>query len=193
MFKYLVVIFLFSVLLGYFIGKFYPVVFGEKNENISKIDNEMGKTKDVEMSDSYVLETANLEEKLLPTAKLILEKTYGDCKHTVTSTVELPVEMYNLTEEQIREKYKDWTIKEFSKDNLILSKLENGLCNEHFVINSENGIVVVYKLDEDYNKSLYEKTNIYTEYLPEEDLEKLEQGIYVYGTYSLNSELENFE
>ena len=46
---------------------------------------------------------------------------------------------------------------------------------------------------EDYNKNLYEKTDIYTEYLPSQDIERLKKGIYVYTVKDLNSELENLE
>ena len=91
------------------------------------------------------------------------------------------------------EKYPDWTIKEFSKEKIVLYRLAQGLCNEHFVINDEDGVVVVYRLDEDYNKSLYEKTNIYTEYLPSEDIARLKEGIFVYTLLDLNTELENLE
>ena len=83
--------------------------------------------------------------------------------------------------------------KEFSKDEVVLYKLADGLCGEHFVINDENGVVVVYRLDEEYNKSLYEKTDIYTEYLPDQDINRLKEGIYVYTVSDLNSELENLE
>jgi len=139
------------------------------------------------------MQTASISEKILPTTKLILERKYKDCKHTVRSEVELPVEMVNLTKEEMTKKYPDWSIKEFSEKEVVLYKLVDGLCNEHFLISDENGIVVVYRLDEDYNKNLYRKTDIYTEYLTAQDINRLKEGIYVYTVSDLNSELENFE
>lgn len=61
------------------------------------------------------------------------------------------------------------------------------------MINDEDGVVVIYRLDEEYNKILYEKTDIYTEYLPAQDINRLKEGIYVYTVSDLNSELENLE
>lgn len=102
--------------------------------------------------------------------------------------------MINLTEEELEEKYKDWEIKSFSADEIILYKKMSGICGEHFVITTNNdNAVVVYKLDEDYNKEVYEQTDISIEYLATEDIQKLEEGIYVYGITSLNSALESFE
>lgn len=195
LFKYVILIFLISILIGYCIGKFYPIINSKQKGELNK--NVAGSEKSLEnletANKSKIIETANLDEKLLPTATLVLEKKYGDCKHTVKKESELPSEMANLTKEEIANAYKDWTIKEFSKDKLCLYKIVKGLCDEHFVINSNDGVVTVYRLDENYDRSLYEKTNIYTEYLSKEDLEKLEEGIYVYGVSDLNSTLESFE
>jgi len=189
--KYGILIFLFSVLVGYFIGKFYPLIMGATSKTI--IENVVGNVPEVGVSGEVIIKTANLEEKLLPTATLILEKKFEDCKHTIVTESELPIEMANLTKDEITEIYSEWAVKDFSKDSITLYKVEKGLCGEHFVINSENGVVMVYKLDENYDKTLYEKTDIYTEYLSEDDINKLSMGIYVYGLSDLNSILENFE
>ena len=185
-----------QLLYGFLLSKFWPEISGSdiKQEAIAKenyitINTIEGKTRNT----VGVMQTASIDEKVLPTTKLFLEKKYQDCKHTIKTEVELPVEMVNLTKEEIEDTYPDWTVKEFSKDEIVLYKLLPGLCNEHFVISDDNGVVVVYRLDEDYNKSLYEKTDIYTEYLPDQDINRLKEGIYVYTISDLNSELENFE
>ena len=157
-------------------------------ENLVTINNVGGKTRNI-----VVMQTASLEEKVLPTTKLILEKKFQDCKHTISKEVELPEEMINLTKDELSEQYSDWIVKDFSEKKIVLYRLANGLCDEHFLINDEDGVVVVYRLDEDYNKSLYEKTDIYTEYLPTQDIDRLKEGIYVYTVSDLNSELENLE
>jgi hypothetical protein len=191
-FKYGLLLFIVSVLIGYFIGKFYPIVVAN-NKQEDGITNIVGDTVKTETSEEAFIETANLDEKLLPAATLTIEKKFQDCKHTIITESELPTEMANLTEEDIIQTYSDWSVKDFSKEGVTLYKIVQGICGEHFVVNSDDGIVTVYRLDSDYNKSLYEKTNIFTEYLSSEDIEKLDEGIYVYGTSDLNSILENFE
>ena len=160
----------------------------KNSENLVVINNKQGQT-----AEPVIMQTASLEEKIGPDTRLILEKRFEDCKHTVKREIELPVEMVNLTQDELAKQYPDWTIKDFSEEKVTLYRLASGLCGEHFVINDENGVVVVYKLDENYDKSLYEITDIYTEYLPEQDVERLKQGIYVYTVSDLNSELENLE
>ena len=177
-------------------SKFWTVINNGNNNlgeassqgNFVTINNVEGQTRNI-----VIMQTASLEEKILPTTKLILEKNFEDCKHTISKEIELPTEMINLTKDELIKRYPDWTVKDFSEDKVTLYRLANGLCDEHFVINDENGVVVVYRLDEDYNKSLYEKTDIFTEYLPEQDVDRLKEGIFVYTVSDLNSELENFE
>ena len=43
------------------------------------------------------------------------------------------------------------------------------------------------------NLVLYKTTDISREYLPAEDISKLEQGMYVFGEGKLNSIIEDFE
>ena len=60
-------------------------------------------------------------------------------------------------------------------------------------INAENDYINVYYINEKNEKILYKKTEISTEYLSKEDVEKLEEGIDIYGIEELNKLLEDFE
>ena len=62
-----------------------------------------------------------------------------------------------------------------------------------FCFKGKDGNVAIYRLDADNNEILSEMTEISTEYLTENDLEKLEQGIRAVGREELNSILEDYE
>jgi hypothetical protein len=53
--------------------------------------------------------------------------------------------------------------------------------------------VEVLRLNADGSFSKYQDTEISRAYLPEEDISKLEEGIYVYGSGKINSVLEDYE
>ena len=63
----------------------------------------------------------------------------------------------------------------------------------HYLLKDVYGYIEVYYLDEDKNEYLYEKTDISTEYLSEEDIDDLKVGIEVVGIEALNKMLEDFE
>ena len=53
---------------------------------------------------------------------MILRKNYLDCKHSVSKEVELPEELVNLTEDEIKSNYPKWNVEEFDDDEVILYK-----------------------------------------------------------------------
>ena len=193
-FKYIILIFILSICLGFVFAKHFEEnkdLANEKTFKNSSIENEM--LDNTINNNIDILETSFEDDKIEFDTKLILKKNYVDCKHSISKEVELPGELINLTEEELRNAYPDWKIEEFDDDEVILYKNIFGLCNEHFIVEAGDEYIEVYSLNEEYDKKIYEITNISTEYLAEEDLEKLMQGIYVYGIQELNSTLENFE
>ncbi len=194
-FKYVLLLFIISMCIGFLFAK--EMQDREVAQNENKIsENIFQNVKVEEVSENNkidVLETSFEEDKIEVDTKLILKKNYIDCKHMISKEVELPGELINLTEEELKTNYPDWQVEEFDDDEVILSKKIYGLCSEHFVVESGKEFIEVYALTEEYDKNLYEITNISIDYLAEEDLEKLEQGIYVYGLQELNSTLESFE
>lgn len=194
-FKYVLLLFIISMCIGFLFAKEMQEREVAQNENkISENIFQNVKVEEIgENNKIDVLETSFEEDKIEVDTKLILKKNYIDCKHVISKEVELPGELINLTEEELKTNYPDWQVEEFDDDEVILSKKIYGLCSEHFVIESGKEFIEVYSLTEEYDKNLYEITNISIDYLAEEDLEKLKQGIYVYGLQELNSALESFE
>jgi len=61
------------------------------------------------------------------------------------------------------------------------------------LIKEKDGNIAIFKLDPNNNQTFLEDTEIATEYLAEEDLEKIKQGITVYTKKELNKTIEDFE
>jgi len=61
------------------------------------------------------------------------------------------------------------------------------------MLKEENGYIAIYKLDENENAQFFQTTEISTDYLAEEDLSKIREGIKVYTEKELNKTLEDFE
>ena len=133
------------------------------------------------------------EEKLASNAILILKKYYQKCEHTVNEYVELPQELVNMTEEEVQAQYSDWKIIGFEKGKLTLYKEFDDVCGEHFKLKIEEGKVVIYVVNNDGSESVYEKTNISSEYLTETDLINMQDGLDIYGKEELNQIIEDFE
>lgn len=137
--------------------------------------------------------TASREEKVSPNAKFALKKCYDKCNHFNYDEVELPTELVNLTEQEVEDFYEDWEVEDFSESQLVLCKKIEGYCNEHFVVKLDSDMVAIYKVGTLGELNLYKSTDISKDYLPEEDVEKLEEGIPIFGEGKLGMVLEDYE
>ncbi len=175
----------------------YLLVPTKNEDGTISIKEENNATNEISYGDdsnqNNIQETSQTDEKIAYKAKLIINKYFSGCKHTITSTVEMPSDMVNLTEEELKEKYNTWQIVSFSKNKVSIYKEFEGICNEHYIVTIKDNYIVIYKVDEKDKRSLYEQTDISTEYLPQEDIAELTNGISIEGVEKLNELMENYE
>ena len=98
-----------------------------------------------------------------------------------------------MTEEEVQKQYIDWEVIGFESGKLTLYKEFDDVCGEHFKLKVENGKIVIYVINKDGTESVYEKTNISSEYLTETDLINMQDGLEIYGIEELNQIIEDFE
>lgn len=118
---------------------------------------------------------------------------YKKCGHEIAKSSKVPTDIVNLDEKEFEEKYKEYQIEEFSDKQVSIYNEVDKMCPEHYKIGVAEGVINIYRKDENGEEELYEMTNISLEYLPEEEQGKLENGIEIIGEEELNSVLENLE
>ena len=139
------------------------------------------------------VETSAIDANISPNAILIKKTYYEACDHLIREAEDIPEELVNKTEEDVKEAYSDWKIEEFSPTQIILYKTQSGNCGEHYFVQEHNGVIGIYITDEYGVKTLQEDTEISTQYLPEEDLTNLKAGIEIIGKTNLTEFLEDYE
>lgn len=168
-----------------------------KNENIYNLEpraeTELASDNNEFQNDIKIITTSNIEKKTSPSSLLIFETYYKDCKHITVERIDIPKECINLTQEDLKNKYKDYEIKEFSSSEVILYEEKEGICDEHYIIRENNGYVSIYTIDSYGKETLKETTEIVTVYLPEIDKMRLKEGIKVNGKEELNLAIEDYE
>ena len=186
-------IFIFGLIVLFFGTAYYTV----KMQNIAESQNEYVNENVFSGENNVKTETKAIvadagEEKTTPNTELILKKIYTDCGHIIADSAEIPPEMVNLTEADIKEKYSSWNLEEFSKNKVVLSKELDSFCGEHYLVIEEEEKINVYKLDEEENKTFQEELDVEIQYLPETDRILLNNGIYVNGMEELNKIKEDY-
>lgn len=170
----------------------------EIEEEVEESKTYISETIEDECTEEYIeaqnaTTVSSTEEKVSANAILILKKYFIKCEHTINEYVELPQEIVNMTEKEVQEQYPDWEVIGFESGKVILYKEFDDLCGEHFKLKVEEGNVVIYIVNKDGTESLYEKTNISSEYLTETDLINMQDGLEIYGKEELNKIIEDFE
>ena len=144
--------------------------------------------------ETKIEEVVATKEKVSANSQLIIKKYFKQCDHTINEYVEMPQELVNLTKEEVQNKYNDWKVIGFEPNKVTLYKEFDDMCGEHFKLKVEEGKIVIYQINKEGNQSIYEKTNISSEYLTQTDLISIENGgLDVYGKEELNKIIEDFE
>ena len=142
---------------------------------------------------SGLVETNSEEEKTSPNCVITLKVYYETCEHLIETRKNIEEAQVNLTEEEVKQKFPDWEIQRFAPNEIVLYKEVNEFCNEHFLLKEEDEYIAIYKLDKNNNAKFLQTTEISTDYLAEEDLSQIRNGIKVYTQKELNKTLEDFE
>lgn len=161
--------------------------------NITATNNIIENNINYSVKNDITIKTNTQEEKISPNATLILKRQYKECGHIIKKYETIPDDVVNLTKEELELKYEDWQIEEFTSANIVLIKEEDGFCDEHYILKPKDGLIAIYKIDEQGNEKLEEITGISIEYLTESDQAKINKGIIIYGREELNSIIEDYE
>lgn len=144
-------------------------------------------------SNLNVIETSAQENLVSPNAIIIKKTYYEACDHLIRKVEEIPENLVNKTEQDIKTEFSDWNVEEFSPTQITLYKSVSGNCGEHYFVQEHNGVIGIYTIDEYGVKTLKEDTEISTQYLPEEDMNKLKAGVEIIGHTKLIEFLEDYE
>lgn len=190
-----IIIILVGIGVGIFIYNNDKMVNYSTNNLVINEVNEVSEKVTDECTEEYKkeLETNSQDEKISPNCLMILKKYYKECDHTINEYVDVPQDLVNKTEDDLKKEYPYWNIEKFSSNEIILYKEFDSNCGQHFVLKDNDGKIAVFKINEDNTEEVYENTEISTEYLSETDKTKLKAGIAVNGIENLNQILEDFE
>ena len=157
------------------------------------VENTTKEEENVIENTTNMLETSANQERISPNAFTTFKQTYKECGHTTSEFVEVPQEFVNLNEEELKERYSDWSVEKFTDTDIVLNKEVEGSCNEHYVVRDVNGTIIVFCILDDGTEEEYMITDIATEYLTDTDKIEMKNGIKINGKQNLNQLIEDYE
>lgn len=156
-------------------------------------NNEANMSVNIDENNVNVIETSAQEEKISPNAILIKKTYYKACDHLIRENVDIPKELVNKSEEDVKAMFPEWEIEKYTPTQITLYKSSNENCGEHYFVQEHNGVIGIYTTDQYGVRKLKKDTEISTQYLPEEDLQNLRAGVEIIGHTKLVEFLEDYE
>ena len=170
------------------------IVENEINKVSEKVTDECTEEyEELERQAKLDIETNSSEEKISPNCLITLKRYYNECQHTINEYIDIPQNLVNGTEEDLEKEYPNWEIQKYSSNEIILYREFDSNCGQHFILKNDNGKITIYKINEEMQEEVYEKTEISVEYLTEKDKVEIQNGIRVNGVEELNQLIEDFE
>jgi len=187
-----IIIFAILVAIGIMIYRNTTFNLGKQEEK-QLVKNEQEVEDNIINSNIELVTTASEEEKTSPNCWFIFKTYYKKCEHITVEKEQIGEVMVNKTKQELEKIYRNWNIVTFRSDEVLLYKEVEEICDEHYMLKELDGYIAIYTLDDQDNLTLKEMTAIVTAYLPEEDVQKIREGIKVIGKDKLNQALEDYE
>lgn len=146
-----------------------------------------------EYEEEKVIQTSSKNIRISPNAEVITYKHYKGCDHDKKEIEDVPKEVVNMDEEEVKKYYSNEEVKDITEYKIELYKEYEGVCNEHYIIKEKDGHVAIFTKSENNLEELFEETEIECRYLPETDRINLKNGINVVGREELNKVIEDYE
>lgn len=146
-----------------------------------------------EMQENEIVETDVKEEKTSPNCSFTIRTYYKGCGHITSKYNNIPEELVNKTEKELKELHPEYMVETFKSNEVIVYIENEGECGEHYLIKDLNGKVAIYEKLSDGTEKLLEETSIATDYLTDTDKLQIEKGIEVNGKQELNQLIEDYE
>lgn len=103
-----------------------------------------------------------------------------------------PVFLQGIDIDQLKSIYDDWQIVFFSPEKVILKYKIDGLSSEIYILGESEGYLTVFYEDPQKKLHLKEKTELPVASLPDEEAEKIREGIKVIGENNLAKLLADY-
>lgn len=114
--KYTVIIIIITVILGFFTGIYlYKINKMGNMKNETEIIAEAIEN-DITKKETNNLVVSNSEEKTSPNCIIILKVYYEDCGHLIETRKNIEEAEVNMTEAELKEKFKDWELQKFTRN-----------------------------------------------------------------------------
>ena len=87
-----------------------------------------------ELQENDMLETDSQEEKISPNCSFTIRTYYKGCGHITSQYNNIPEELVNKTEQELKEMYPEYMVETFKSNEIVVYQEKEGECGEHYLV-----------------------------------------------------------
>ena len=135
-------------------------------------------------------------DKVNEGTEIVLSTHYSRTGEMDTRKIKIPITLIGATlndfKSYVEGNYREWQVTSISTQTASLYKKVDGYKPNNFILQSKDGYIVIYKINESGEKVLHEETGISLSLLSETDKKKLDEGITVKSKEEVYNILEDY-
>ncbi|WHH59302.1 BofC C-terminal domain-containing protein [Petroclostridium sp. X23] len=166
-----------------------------RKENIDNPDHEGGEGLADQSNDmAKPVNTDSAELKTSADTKLLFRVHYEGCGHDILTENTVTEDEVGITEADLKIKYSDWSMENFSAQQVIFTKSNDGKCPNHYIVKEYQGEVGLFYQNAPEGKESFVRLidNINLKQLRQDDREKIQNGIFIDSDEELAQLIEDF-
>lgn len=135
------------------------------------------------------------EKEVLTTEDTIISKkyVYNSCSHVHLLEESISYNDIGITREEFSRRYFNWDIKIFNAKNIVMEKVIEGYCPNHYILQEVDNYIAICQSDIDGNLDIVKKIDISFEYLPKEWKEQFKKGLIMETLEEIEQVIEDIE
>lgn len=185
MYRLLVItVFILLVTVGLYIGVTY-------NQN-NKKETIVSSTDDVKIYETEAKKEDEEDEELIDVSVNYVD-IYSECGHEFENSKKEKKTKVEDVKNKIEQSGTKYTLVGEQDNVLVFERIHSGKCTNHYKVLLGNDNVVVYRINEKGEYSLYQETDIIKNMIREDLIERLQEGIFIDGVEELFILMEDIE
>lgn len=132
------------------------------------------------------------EPRIQPSTKMVYKYYYAEDDVTKEHADVPPYFILGLTMDELQKMYEDWVVLSFSEQEVVMRRMMTGKSDERYIVSQKDGYIAVFYEEEQNGVSLHEVTDTPMASLPQEDQDRLKEGISVLGDDNLSKILSDY-
>lgn len=142
-----------------------------------------------------IAQSISSERPVLTLSETVAQKKYiyDICGHVINDEEPIEYSDIGLSRAEYTHKYSDWSIKSFNARRIVMDKIIEGYCPNHYILQDLDGTIGIFKSNINGQLDIIKQTDIPVDQLPEMLQDEIADGVALDTLEDIENMLEDID